>query len=96
MNETYNSKQSSKCPHQTFATYKLRLVVPWTYCVITGRWCALPDTVIVIEMIAMCDFPEEGIEGTSMLLKTAGVLEIFFKHKMFVRKTFYVIQKQEK
>lgn len=30
-----------------------------------------------------------------MLLKTAGALEIFFKHKMFVRKTFYVIQRQE-
>lgn len=31
-----------------------------------------------------------------MLLETAGVLlEIFFKHKMFVRKTFYVIQRQE-
>lgn len=30
-----------------------------------------------------------------MLLKTTGVLEIFFKHKMFVRKTFYVIQRQE-
>lgn len=30
-----------------------------------------------------------------MLLETAGVLEIFFKHKIFVRKTFYVIQRQE-
>lgn len=30
-----------------------------------------------------------------MLLETAGVLEIFFKHKMFVRKTFYIIQRQE-